>query len=364
MDLTTAYTDAWYRQPDPGEWPASHRPTNRQWVIVAAVWLLATWSRGQRPGWAFTLVPGRPNREGRERPEPSLREIADVCDLPAVTSATVLTGNTSADPEACSTTSVAAELVTLISDVVPVRDRRGEALVGFLADHLADPYSDVYRLTVGADERGAPSLPLHLLHRDTYGNTLRVSLCPAPEVRQPPVIASVDPDAALRARIAGVSTLLSDLLWVNNNNPVDFRFRIGRLDKVTGDPIADGTRWWAANREDADEYDAEEFRAVAAADVRAGLHNELRMSLIELFDGEWSGIEEFPEVPAGHVATFLLDDLLDLVLARMGDDVLIAIAGVLPVTWPPEDEDDDQLNTAALLVAGDEVAVLEVDLSC
>ncbi|GIG91419.1 hypothetical protein [Plantactinospora endophytica] len=371
MALTTAYTDAWYRQPDPMERVGDRRPTNEQWVLVATVWLLAMWSPDHASGWASTLVSGRSkSRRDQQWPEPPpLPEIADAGDLPTLTGATVLTSRVSPGPNrpyesVRADGEVSAELVTLISAVVPVRDRRGEVLVGFLANLLAGPYSDLLRLTTAAEWPSGPGLPapLHLLHRDTYGGTLRVSLNPAPEVRQPPVFASDGADAALRTRIACVLTLLSDLLWVNNNTPVTFRCRIGRLDQGDGDPLAAAARWWTDNREDADEYDEEEFRPISATDLRAGLQNEARLHLNELlFDGEWSGIDEFPDVPADHLVTFLVDDLVDLVLARMGDDARIACAGFLPVTWPPDGEDD--MHTTVLLVAGNDVAVLEVDLS-
>jgi hypothetical protein len=371
VDLTTAYIDAWYRQPDPVERVGDRRPTNEQWVLVAAVWLLAMWSPEQAPGWASTLVSGRTKpRQDQQWPEPPpLPEIADASDLPVVTGATVLTSRVSTGPgqpyePARIDEDVADELVTLVSELVTVRDQRGEALVRFLTDHLAGPYSDVLRLIARAERPNGPSRPdsLHLLHRDTWGSTLHVSLNPAPKIQQPPVIASDGPEATLRTQIACIMTLLSDLLWVNNNNPVTFRFRIGRLDQGDRDPIA-AARWWAEHREDAEEHDEEEFRPISATDLRAGLRNQVRMHLNELLDGEWSGIDEFPEMPADHLATFLIDDLIDLVLARMGDDTRIACAGFLPVTWPPEVEDDD-LQTTVMLVAGDEVAVLEVDLTC
>lgn len=286
--------------------------------------------------------------------------LADAGDLPEVTSATVLTSRVSIGPgqpyePARTDEEVAAELATLISDVVAVRDQREEALVRFLADHLAGPYSDVLRLTTGAERPDG----LHLLHRDTWGSTLRVSLNPTLEVQQLPAFAFDGPDGPLRTRIACVMTLLSDLLWVNNNNPVDFRFRIGRLDHGEGDRVAEAARWWAENREDADEHDEEEFRAISATDLRTGLRNVVRLHLEELYDGE-IGIDEVPELPVDHLVTFLSDDLIDLILARMGDNAQIACAGFLPVTWPPDGEDE---QTTVLLVTGHEVAVLEVDLT-
>ncbi|MFC4009894.1 hypothetical protein ACFOY2_21875 [Nonomuraea purpurea] len=369
MDLTTAYTDAWYRQPDPVERVGDRRPTNEHWVMIAAVWLLAMWSSQQVPGWASILVPGRTkSREDRQWPEPPpLPELADAGDLPAITGATVLTSRVSTGPgqpyrTARADEEVAAELATLISDVVAVHEQREVALVRFLAGHLAGPYSDVLRLTTGAESPNGVSSPesLHLLHRDTRGSALRVSLTPALEIQRPPVFASDGPDGPLRTRIACVMTLLSDLLWVNNNNPVDFRFRIGRLDQDESDRVAEAARWWAENREDADEYDEEEFRAISTTDLRIGFRNVARLFLEELWDGE-NGIDEVPQLPINHLVSFLCDDLLDLVLARMSDNAQIVCSGFLPVTWPPEGEDE---QTTVLLIAGHEVAVLAVDLTC
>jgi hypothetical protein len=364
VDLTTAYTDAWYRPPDPVDRADERRPTDEQWVLVAAVWLLAMWSSQQAPGWASTMVAGRTtSRDDRQWPEPPpLPEIADASDLSNVTAATSLTSRASSGPDE----DVAAELVTLISNVVPANDERGQALVRFLAGQLADRFSNVLRLSVDAKDANAPSSPepLHLLHRHIRGDTLRLSLYPAAHVEQPPDLATDGPDAALRTRIACIATLLSDMLWVNNNNPVTFRFRIGRLDQADGDLVAAGARWWARNREDADEYDEEEFRPISATDLRAALHYEVRLSLLELLTGEWSGMDQWPPAPAGHLATFLVDDLVDVILIRMGPGAQIASAGYLPVTWPPDDLDEDEPLTTVLLVGGDEVAVLEVDRTC
>jgi hypothetical protein len=38
------------------------------------------------------------------------------------------------------------------------------------------------------------------------------------------------------------------------------------------------------------------------------------------------------ELPVDHLATFLGDDLIDLLLARMGANVRIACAGFLPMS--------------------------------
>ncbi|HEX6686461.1 MAG TPA: hypothetical protein VF062_27060 [Candidatus Limnocylindrales bacterium] len=363
MDLTTAYTDAWLNQPDPVGWPEDRRPGNQEWVLIAAVWLLAMWVPSG--GWAAVPVPGKTKARSDEQwPEPPApAELAQLADLPGVTGARILTSRVSPGPgrpfvPPRADEDTAAELVTLISEVVTAGDTRAQTLLRYLAGRLAGPYSDLLRLDAGDG--------LHLLHRDTWGKTLRLSLVPARTVQQPPAIPADGPDALLRTRIACLATLLSELLWVNNNNPVNFRFQIGRLDP--GDAGVEGaSRWWASNREDADEYDdVEEFHPLSAAELRTGLHHLARLHLLDLFTGDWSGIEEMPEVPPRHLILFLLDDLLDLIVARMGADARLGYTGFLPLTWPPPDEDleAEVEHAVVVLTAGDEVAVLEVDLGC
>ena len=100
VERTTAYTDSWYRQPDPVEREEGRRLTNQHWVRVAAVWLLAAWSPEQAAGWSSTVVSGRTrSRRDQQWPEPPpLTEIADAADLPEVTGATVLTSRVSVGP--------------------------------------------------------------------------------------------------------------------------------------------------------------------------------------------------------------------------------------------------------------------------
>ncbi|MEH0972357.1 alkaline phosphatase PhoX [Micromonospora sp. CPCC 205546] len=225
----------------------------------------------------------------------------------------------------------ATELVRLISPVVGTPDQCAKVLVRFLADEVAGPYADLLRLTTDSERPDEAGRSRCTCCTATSTAALRVSLHPAPEIRQPPVADSDGADAALRTRLARIMTLLSDLLWVNDNSPVTFQFRIGRLDSGDGDPVAAAARWWVENREDADEHVEEAFRPVLAADLRANLRNLVRMHLSELFDGSWDGIDEFPELPADHFATFLGDDLIDLVLARTGADARPSCPRPLPV---------------------------------
>ncbi|MDX3771250.1 MULTISPECIES: hypothetical protein [unclassified Streptomyces] len=185
------------------------------------------------------------------------------------------------------------------------------------------------------------------------------------------MIADDGADGAIRTRIACLATLLSNLLMVNNNNSVDFRFRIGTLpesDTRDDDRLATATRWWSATREDAEEYADEEptFRPITFTELRKSLHNDARLSLVDIWDGSWSGIDEMPEVPASHVVTHLVDDLVDVIEGRMGG-ALVAVNGYLPTEWPPTDptdEDEDGEYTYVLFVCGNDVGVLDIDRSC
>ncbi len=366
VELATAFNDAWHRQPDPEGRPAEARPSNGHWVLVSAVWLLAAWAPRPAPGWEPTFVFGG-GRDRRAEPWPApVERLAEIADLPKVTGAVPYVAVESEDGDD-ERTAPPEELVALIAGAVHADDVRGSALVRYLAQEATGPYDDLLRL-VTADDGPA----LHLLHRDYYG-TARITFAPAPSVRQPPVLAEDGADGALRTRIACLATLLSDRLMVNNNNSVDFRFRSGTLPEGTGDApedrLAAATRWWSATREDAEEYadEVRVFRPTTFAALRTSLHHEARMSLVDIWDGSWSGIEEMPEIPAGHVVPHLVDDLVDVIEGRM-EGALVAVNGYMPTEWPPadpgEEEDDDGEYAYVLLVRGDEVAVLDIDRCC
>lgn len=385
VELVTAFNDAWYRQPDPAGWADEGRPSNGDWVLVSAVWLLAAWSGESAPGWEPAFVFGKGGDRWKE-PWPAPPEhLAEIAGLPEVTGAVPYVALEVENGDGDERTVPPEELVELLAGAVHVHadDTRRTALVRYLADQATGPYDDLLRL-VTADDGPA----LHLLHRDYYG-TARITLAPAPEVRQPPILAEDGADGALRTRIACLATLLSDRLMVNNNNSVDFRFRIGTLPESGGengggedeggedeggdgtpeDRLAAATRWWSATREDAEEHadDVRTFRPATFAELRASLHVEARMSLTDLWDGSWSGVEEMPEIPAGHVVPHLVDDLVDVIEGRMGG-ALVAVNGYLPTAWPPADptgdEEDDVEYAYVLFVRGHEAAVLDIDRSC
>lgn len=361
MEIATAFNDSWHR-PDPGYWPGDRRPSSHQWKLVSALWLLAAWAPQSTLGWTSKLVP---DTTGDRRDEPwptSPEELAAIADLPEVSGAVPYARGL---PNGGHPTAL-EEMVSLIARAIHVEDSRRMSLVRYLAKEALDgAYGGLLRLTTTSDDSD-----LHLLRRDYFG-TARITLASAPTVQPPPVIAADGADGALRTRISCLATLMSDHLMVNNNNPVDFRFRIGMLpEHETGDDdrLAAATRWWSATREDAEDHadEAPTFRPITITELRASLHNIARLSLAENFDGSWDGIDEMPEVPVGHVITHLVDDLVDVIEDRLGD-ALVAVKGYLPTRWPPTEPVDDfgdDEYVYVLFVRGSEVGVLDIDESC
>ncbi|MEV4515431.1 hypothetical protein AB0K00_41555 [Dactylosporangium sp. NPDC049525] len=365
MDRTAGYADSWHRQPVPP--PLDGRATSAQAAVVAAVWLLADWTRDGTPGWrgecAIGTAPERTVQPWSQPPSPTdVAAIGGFSVQPA--SASVLIGlvqpGVNRPYEATRPPAeVAAELIALLSDRIPVTDPRGHALVAHLAGLLTGPYTDLLRVSTGGDE-------LHLILRDSDGRTLRLTVAPAPTTEPPPVVAADGADAALRTRLACLITLLSTQLWVNNNNPVTFRVWAG--PRGAADPLAAATDWWTRTREDEPD-EAPQLRPVTAEELDSGLYTIVRSSLLDLFDGSWSGIEEWPHVPPEHLTRHLYRDLLDLLLARTaGPDgpPQLLCAGYLPVNGVDDDdlEDEGDYFGTVVFVGPTDVAVLDLDLTC
>ncbi|MDG6103833.1 hypothetical protein Daura_24060 [Dactylosporangium aurantiacum] len=363
MERTTAYGDSWHRQPPPVSLGGG--ATSAQWPVFAAVWLLAAWTGGSgAPGWRSECVIGTARERGTQPwPEPPPpAEIAAAGRFDAEPSAaTVLISLVQpAERRPYEPTrppgEVTAELVALLGEHVRVSDARGTALLAYLAEHLTGPYTDLLRVWTGGDE-------LHLLQRDSSGRALRLSVGPAP-VTEPPVIAADGADAALRTRLACLLTLLSAELWVNNNNPVTFRVWAG--PRGSADPLEAAAGWWTRTREE-EPAEPPQLRPLTADELDQGMYTVVRGSLAELFDGSWSGIEEWPHVPPGHLTRYLYRDLLDLLLTRTaGADHLpqLFVTGYLPVTMPEDQAEDDDFTGTVVFVGPSDVAVLDVDLSC
>ncbi|WP_246039500.1 hypothetical protein [Glycomyces buryatensis] len=303
-----------------------------------------------------------PDTIGDRRDEPwptSPEELATIANLPEVSGAVPYARGL---PNGGHSTAL-EELVSLIARAIHVEDARRMSLARYLAKEMLDgAYGGLLRLTTTSDDPD-----LHLLSRDYFG-TARITLASAPTVQPPPVVADDGADGAFRTRISCLATLMSGHLMVNNNNPVDFRFRIGALPERGAedkDLLAVATRWWSATREDAEDHadEAPTFRPITFTELRAALHNIARLSLVEMWDGSWDGIDEMPEIPAGHVVTHLVDDLVDVIEDRLGD-ALVAVKGYLPTRWPPTEPVDDYGDDEyvyVLFVRGSEVGVLDID---
>ncbi|MFI5910368.1 hypothetical protein [Dactylosporangium sp. NPDC051541] len=170
---------------------------------------------------------------------------------------------------------------------------------------------------------------------------------PSREPAAAPAALSVD------GRLSCVMTLLSDMLWVNNNTPVIYRVFVGPRANGT-DPAA----LWARTREEAPEAgDEPEFTRITPADLRTALMNAARLGLNDLGE-DWNNEGEYPQLPDDHIARYLTDDLLDVLFERIRPTELHG-TGFLPVRW---DEDlEDEVGTV-VLIGPDEVAVLDLDV--
>jgi hypothetical protein len=377
MDRTTSFTDSWPRQPPP-EALGDRSPAAKQWAAIAALWLLAAWTQGRTPGWRGEVVTGTgAGRAEQQWPAPPpLPELARIGRLPgagpgAPVDASVLLAHVQEGPgrpyePTRPRAEVVAEVAGLLRERIPVAGGRGERLLTHLAGLLTGRSMDLLRVsTAGAD--------LHLLQRDFSSTVLRYTVAPAAAVQPPPVIASDGADAALRTRLACVMTLLSEQLWVNNNNPVTFRAWIGPRDG--DDPVDAAAGWWTRTRDEEPE-EAPALRPVTIGELHAGLHNIVRGSLLfagyddedeDEDDEDWDG--SMPPVPSDHITVHLYQDLLGVLLARMttgGVPPEILVTGYLPLDWPEDDQVpvEDDYNATVVLVGATEVAVLDLDLTC
>ncbi|MEU8357158.1 hypothetical protein AB0C27_14180 [Nonomuraea sp. NPDC048882] len=119
---------------------------------------------------------------------------------------------------------------TLETGSVPF-ERRARMLAGYLAGELTERACEhPLRVHVAAEPGGTPlDDELHLLVRDHDGETCRLSVAPATTV----------PPAGPDERIAWVTTLLSEFLWMSNNDAVRFEVSV----EPHGDTDAASRTW-------------------------------------------------------------------------------------------------------------------------
>ncbi len=261
MQRTTSYTDSWYPQPAPVSFADSSEPTARQWPLVAAGWLLESWA-ADGPDWRVGYFTGTAaDRDAQPWPQPPpLAEIARLAGFPESgpgqpVAATVLTSLVHSEPgrpwqATRPSAEVVAQVIGALTERIGPDSPRAVALLTYLAQELVGTYDDVLLVSTGDDD-------LHLVQRYYRGPTLRLTVTPTPG--RPPTISADDPDPARRTRIACIVTLLSEMLWVNNNNPVKFRARLGPARD--GDPQALAAQHWAATWEEGDDEESTSRRA-------------------------------------------------------------------------------------------------------
>jgi hypothetical protein len=369
MEWTTAYPDSGDQRPVGTVPDGRSEPTRLQWPVLAATWLLAEWTAGATPGWRSSYATGTaPDRHTRPWPvAPPLDELTGPGGLPEHGSgrpvdARMLTSLVQSGPGQPfqpdrPPPEANAELVDRLRERIPVPDERAGRLLAYLAGRLADEYHDLLLIDTGDAD-------LHLLQRGPSGETLRLTVAAAATVEPAPQLAdAVDP--ALRARLACLCTLLSELLWVNNNNPVDFRVRID--PRPATDPATAAALAWTGTDE-ASGSQPPRLSPITLDELRTGLRTIARGGLTELHDGY--GGDGWPELPPDHIVVHLCDDLIDLLAARTGGPAgqpLVYHTGDLPLTWPDDGEEatGDPDPVGAVMFVGDtEVAVLVIDLDC
>jgi hypothetical protein len=297
----------------------SHRLT------VATVWLLAEWTRGQGPAWRAELMTGTAPRFYDElwldhdaiiRYEPRPEGI----------------GIDRLRPEH----EAIAETEAWLSAHIPATGR-GAALRDHLARILVGWHQELFRIDDAT-----------LLVRDSDGNLLRLAFGPgSSEV------------LSLPTHLSCLATLLSDLLWVNNNNAVEFRTWV--LPRTEHDDPAAARAAWLATREDP-EYtvDPSDVTPVTTDQVRACM-SLLAAGVIDDFQPESE--DERPAAPPDHIVSHLADDLIHLVLARAADRTGLFHVGLALHEWPTPIPDDEEVGTY-LFVTPAEVIVLDTDLTC
>ncbi|WP_255956160.1 hypothetical protein [Streptomyces odontomachi] len=306
---------------------------------------------------------------------------------------------------------VAAELDRLLTGVLsagpealpePVRE-----LVPLLAQKLAADFADLVRVDVAAEPDGPPlDAELHLVGRNIFGKTLRISLAPAPSTRPPdglwpdprlaldgdlaaPATLSEDAyrgaDLAVRADCVG--RLLGEFVWLSNNE----RMRVttllehhhGTLDPAAPDLDTAFAAWWPSTDLCAELYDEEWWEegtaprrldegTLARVQTDFEAHNlQLAWSgawvMGEVADDDaptehWSDTDRAPAFPGDRLVTLLGRDLFATVRAqaigRTGDGPVAAYGIGLPFELS---EEDYGVRACLLLVGAQAVGVVTID---
>ncbi|TJZ57527.1 hypothetical protein FCH28_06595 [Streptomyces piniterrae] len=250
------------------------------------------------------------------------------------------------NPDPCAEQAIAL-LTGALESVTGVLDRRVRCLVGYLAGALTAEGMDLLRIAVAAEPGGLPlNNELHLLVRDFDGRTRRLALAPA--VSLPAT--SPRPATTLTSRIALTTALLSECLWMNNNNQVTFHvsFKSPGVDLEFED---------GETPEEADAYgrlrrlDDASFAAVLAESERNAV--DMARGLAGDYEDEAS-----PEIPGDQLVSWLGRELLDTVTTAVTGapgktPTLVYCAG-----FPLEFAGD---GACLLMVGPERIGVIEID---
>ncbi|MFI1331746.1 hypothetical protein ACH4U7_16700 [Streptomyces sp. NPDC020845] len=243
-------------------------------------------------------------------------------------------------------------------------DRRGRALAGYLAGHLAADGTDLLRITVAAEPDG-PALDdeLHLLVR-SHDRTTRLALTDAKAAPATP-----DANDTPEYRIACVTSLLSEFLQINNTDAVTFEVTFGThdVDLNVADPDAAFRAGWAEDEdwliaEEGDDETDDVLWALDAASLKAAL-TESERNMVAAARAQtlvWEFDSTTPEIPGDELVSWLARDLLETILTKItgtpGTPPTLAYAKNLPLESVLSGEGDSCL----LLVAAQGTALIYI----
>lgn len=340
-------------------------------VLEAASELLVEWlprkPENDDPAWRMELFASRTPHDEEWETAPGLAEISECGGFPEVLGARRFPvdvelldfeegegSHAGARASAGVPDDAAAQVIELVTATIEASeaeplDRRARLLIGFMAGTFTDDSAceELVRIHVADEPGGAPlDDELHLLVRDIEGETMRLSLWP----RYTPG----DPEGRLEC----VDTLLSELLWMNNNNPVTFETVIEAhgLGLDLTDPAAANSEF-CEGWEGVDTWTAPDeagMRRLGDGEL-AELVAEAEKAAVELAAATVYPSADVPEAE-GHLVTWLLRELVDTASDLVAED------GTAPLAYASEHLlPMDGTGGRLMLVGAQDVALVEID---
>ncbi|MGK5550962.1 hypothetical protein ACSNOI_05050 [Actinomadura kijaniata] len=312
--------------------------------LSAAAWLLERWLpgvraeivRGEAPrvldeDWAET--PPSPERVARYGAFPEDRHPVAVERFPIGKEDLMFGAQRAGAGFPDESAEQASGFLTPVLEAAGPPDRRTRALAVFVVGMMVEDNEDLLRVAVVA-EPGGPVLrdEVHLLVRAWQGHTARLALSlgePAPD--------------DLGTRVSCLTTLLSEFLYMNNNNQVDFE--VGFWEP--GEPVE--IDWEFAETEEEEERGF--LRKLSPDELDSALTGS-EQAMIELAWAVAVGDASLGD-PDDLLVRWLFRDLIGTLRAAVGPPVDAHGAG-LPLELAGEG--------ACLVLAGSErTAVVEID---